>query len=209
MSRPDTLSAQLKTVADELDGGKKTTLCWGEFDRTVSAVRYSIIRREGQQRIGTFARITGALMSCGVTILRAGIETFDNDLIWDNFWVNDPDFPGQPPETRISDVSKRVCELLDAPDAPLPATRQTWASQRAREPDSVNVLPTNVVIDNETVERYTIVSLFTYDQVGLLYRVAAALADLRIVLHFAKIDTHLDQTADVFYVSEQDGQTNS
>jgi len=25
------------------------------------------------------------------------------------------------------------------------------------------------------------------------------------VLHFAKIDTHLDQVADVFYVSEQDG----
>jgi [protein-PII] uridylyltransferase len=78
--------------------------------------------------------------------------------------------------------------------------------QRHREPDSVNVLPTNVVFDNETVDRYTILSLFTYDQSGLLYRVAAALASLRIVLHFAKIDTHLDQTADVFYVSEQDGQ---
>jgi [protein-PII] uridylyltransferase len=26
-----------------------------------------------------------------------------------------------------------------------------------------------------------------------------------VVLHFAKIDTHLDQIADVFYVSETDG----
>ena len=40
---------------------------------------------------------------------------------------------------------------------------------------------------------------------GLLYRIAATLAEQRLVLYFAKIDTHLDQVADVFYISEQDG----
>ena len=75
----------------------------------------------------------------------------------------------------------------------------------------MNVLPTKVVFDNETVERYTILSFFAYDEVGLLYRIAATLAKMNVVLHFAKIDTHLDQVADVFYVSEPDGSkfTNS
>ena len=67
------------------------------------------------------------------------------------------------------------------------------------------MLPKKVVFDNETVDRYTILSFFAYDEVGLLYRIAATLAEKRVVLHFAKIDTHLDQVADVFYVSEQDG----
>ena len=71
------------------------------------------------------------------------------------------------------------------------------------------MLPTKVVFDNETFDRYTILSLFTYDQVGLLYRIAAALADKQIVLHFAKIDTHLDQIADVFYVTERGRQSDS
>ena len=69
----------------------------------------------------------------------------------------------------------------------------------------MNVLPTKVVFDNDTVDRYTILSFFAYDEVGLLYRIAATLAENQVVLHFAKIDTHLDQVADVFYVSELDG----
>ena len=202
---PEKLAEQLHEVAGKLEHGTQS-LCLGEFDPQLSTVRYTVMRRQGEQRIGTFTRVTGALMSCGLTILRADIETFDNDLVWDNFWVDDPDFPGQPPPWRMDDVCGRVCDLLDSPDAPLPPVPQKWATQRLREPTSVNVLPTNVVFDNETVDRYTILSFFTYDQVGLLYRVAAALSDLQIVLHFAKIDTHLDQTADVFYVSELDGQ---
>ena len=62
------------------------------------------------------------------------------------------------------------------------------------------------MFDNDTFRRYTILSIFAYDQVGLLHRIAWTLAQHRIVLHFAKIDTHLDQIADVFYVSEIDGQ---
>ena len=104
-----------------------------------------------------------------------------------------------------------MCHLLDSPDEPLPAHRKKWDSHNPREGDSVNVLPTKVVFDNETVERYTILSFFAYDEVGLLYRIAATLAKMNVVLHFAKIDTHLDQVADVFYVSEPDGSkfTNS
>ena len=67
------------------------------------------------------------------------------------------------------------------------------------------MLPTKVVIDNDTVDRYTILSYFAYDSVGLLYRIAAALSEQQVVLNFAKIDTHLDQVADVFYLSEMDG----
>ena len=102
-------------------------------------------------------------------------------------------------------ICKRVCDLLDHPEKPLPPYRKTWSSHSKNEPDSVNVLPTNVVFDNARVDRYTILLLFAYDQTGMLHRIANAIAELKLVLHFAKIDTHLDQIADVFYVTELDG----
>ena len=40
---------------------------------------------------------------------------------------------------------------------------------------------------------------------GLLYDVSKVLFDMKLVLHFAKIGTHLDQVVDVFYVTELNG----
>ncbi len=181
------------------------TLCTCQFDDRFKAMRYTVIRREGERSIGTFARATGALSTSGLTILRAQIETV-GDVAWDYFWVIDPAYPDQEtPASRSRKVCERVCHLLDSPNEALPPHRRTWTMQEECEPDSVNVLPTKVVFDNETVDRYTILSFFAYDEVGLLYRIAATLAEKRVVLHFAKIDTHLDQVADVFYVSEPDG----
>lgn len=201
---PETLAQTLLDIDSQLAGETKSYAA-GEYDAGVSAMKYTIFHRQGLENIGTFTRVTGALLTCGLSILRADVETFDEDLVWDTFWVSDPDFPDEPPQSRIDDVCARICRLLDTPDAPLPAYRQTWAMQSASEPDTVQVLPSNVVFDNETLDRYTILSFFSYDQEGLLYRISSALLSLQIVLHFAKIDTHLDQIADVFYVTEING----
>jgi [protein-PII] uridylyltransferase len=198
-------------LADDIDLVSRTlsvrdgTLCTCQFDQRFKAMRFTVIRREDERSIGTFARATAALTTSRLAILRAQIEMV-GDFAWDDFWVTDPAFPGvEVPEERTSEVCERVRHLLDSPDEPLPAHPQCWETQRHRESDSVNVLPTKVVFDNDTVDRYTILSFFAYDQAGLLYRIAATLAEKRVVLHFAKIDTHLDQVADVFYVSEEDG----
>ncbi len=48
--------------------------------------------------------------------------------------------------------------------------------------------------------------LFAYDRPGLLAAIAQRLGQFEVVLHFAKIDTHLDQAVDVFYVTELDNR---
>jgi [protein-PII] uridylyltransferase len=204
LSRADSdhLAKQIELVVCNLGDG---ALCTSSYDKRFNANRYTVIRREDEHSIGTFARATGVLSTSGLTILRAQIEMV-GDLAWDNYWVTDLEgSDGQPAEARNETICARVCHLLDSPDEPLPAHRRKWDSQNPREGESVNVLPSKVVFDNETVERYTILSFFAYDEVGLLYRIAATLAKMNVVLHFAKIDTHLDQVADVFYVSEPDG----
>lgn len=201
---PEHLANQLELVSQQPAGGNGA-LCTCCHDPVWNATRYTIIRREDERTIGTFARATGALTTNGLAILRAQIEMV-GDYAWDDFWVTDPESTdGETSELRKADVCKTVCHLLDTPDEPLPPHRRTWCAIGNREPESVNVLPSKVVFDNETVDRYTILSFFAYDEVGLLYRIAATLAEHRLVLYFAKIDTHLDQVADVFYISEQDG----
>ncbi len=165
-----------------------------------------MIFRQGEQRVGIFARVAGAFMSCGIDILRAEIVTVGDEIVWDEFWVADPDYPDEPPSERIEKVVSRVTHLLNSPDDPLPPTRRTLSVGKKRDSAALNVLPTKVDFDNETLDRFTIVSLFAYDQTGLLYRVASALSGMNLVLHFAKMDTHLDQVADVFYVTEEDGR---
>ena len=180
------------------------TLCKAHYDTEVQVTRFTVIRQQASHSIGTFARATGALSTCGLSILRARIETV-GDVAWDYFWAVDSSKPGGIPVSETEKICQRLCQLLDSPEMPLPPYRKKWALQQEIEPDSVNLLPTKVVIDNDTVDRYTILSYFAYDSIGLLYRIAAALSEKQIVLHFAKIDTHLDQVADVFYLTEVDG----
>jgi [protein-PII] uridylyltransferase len=200
----EALTAELIQIGSMLDEGRRA-ICTGQYDPRSSTTCYTVTCRQGPERVGTFARVTGALTICGLSILRSDVETVCDDLAWDDFWVDDPDYPDEPPASRIDEVCQRVCDLLTHRDEPLPPYRSTWANQRSREPTTVNVLPTQVVFDNETIGKYTIISFFAYDQVGLLHRIASAIAEQKLILHFAKIDTHLDQVADVFYVSELDG----
>lgn len=192
----------------------RRTICMARYDNAVKAVRFVVIRREDHVTMGTFARATAALAANGLDIQRAQIETV-GDYAWDYFWVvksslahsdladGDEEVDFDP--NKIDLISGRVRDLIDTPNQPMPRPMKTWSSKELSEPDSVNVLPKKVVFDNESIDRYTIVSLFAYDRVGLLSRVALAMSQQGLNLSFAKIDTHLDQVADVFYVCERDG----
>ena len=85
---------------------------------------------------------------------------------------------------------------------PISTRRRYWSPTVQSESETIKLQPAKVSFDNETMDRYTNVLLFAYDRPGLLASIASTFATLRIVLHFAKIDTHLDQAVDVFYVSE-------
>ena len=187
----------------------RRTICIASYDQAVQAVRFVVIRREDNLTMGTFARATAALAANGLDIQRAQIETV-GDYAWDYFWVVDSNLGPSDNETDIDSeqilaISNRVRDLIDSTNQPMPKPPKTWSTKELSEPDSVNVLPIKVVFDNESVDRYTIISFFAYDRVELLSRIALAMSLQKLNLSFAKIDTHLDQVADVFYVSELDG----
>lgn len=207
-NRPEQVCSEIVEIA-AWHQSDEPSLCTATFGEQSGLTRYTVVCREAEQRVGAFARVTGALSSCGLGILRANIETIEAGpgryIVWDDFWVSEPDHVGEPPAWRIDEVCEKVRKTLDSTDEPTLVHRRVWAGPDANEPDEVNVLPTKVTFDNDTFDHYTILSVFAYDQVGFLYQAASVLAEYRVVLHFAKIDTHLDQIADVFYVTEEDG----
>ncbi|SMP39410.1 UTP--GlnB (protein PII) uridylyltransferase, GlnD [Neorhodopirellula lusitana] len=185
---------------------KRGCFCDGVVEPESDAIRFNVVLRQGEKRIGMFARITAAFYACGLGIFRANVETIGEDLLWDSFWVSDPDFAGNTPPQRIAQISDVVRKALDEPDSPVPVPRKVWKTKGNSEPTSVNLLPTKIIFDNDTFDHQTILSLFTYDRAGLLSEIAAVLFQQGVSVHFAKIDTHLDQIADVFYITDAKDQ---
>jgi [protein-PII] uridylyltransferase len=64
---------------------------------------------------------------------------------------------------------------------------------------------TVVNIDNDASDDFTIVEIFTEDRMGVLFTITHGLHRLGLLIHVAKISTNVDQVADVFYVTDQDG----
>ncbi len=200
---PASLAADLCRIIP-LAQGETSTVAWGSYDRESDAVAYTLVNRQIGKPIGTFARATGVLSSQGLEILRAEIHTIADSIAWDCFTVRDPDNRGEPHPQRLNEISESIVKSFASTEPFQPKFRKRWKAQ-ADMNAAVAVLPTRVEFDNDTAPAYTVLSVFAYDRTGLLYDIARTLASAEIVLHFAKIATHFDQAADIFYITELDG----
>ena len=75
---------------------------------------------------GVFNKLCGALASQGLQILSAEINTLADGLVFDRFWINDPDFPREPPPSRLADVRRAIEHWLKGPVDRRPAIRRVW-----------------------------------------------------------------------------------
>lgn len=187
----------------ELDS--RSAIAWARYFPQKDATEYTVVVKQGAKTLGVFYRITGVLSGMGLQILEAEIHTQPGEIAWDRFYVQDKDFNGPPPEERLQEVCQRL-EKTFAPDAPAtPVFRKVWKPVGKDATTKMNQQPTQVRFDNNTSDHYTVITVFAYDRLGLLYDIAGVLLQMELVLHFAKISTHLDQVVDVFYVSDTHG----
>jgi len=201
-SAPAELVDQLRQLKEM---PRREALAWGRYLPERCAVEYTIGAYE-DAHAGIFHRLTGALSSLGLKILSAEIHTLPDQVVLDRFYVEDLDFTMPPPDTRIADVTEALTRVLQESTDKPPTFRRLWSSA-TRSPDLDAVrLPSQVRIDNNTSERFTILDVFAHDRIGLLYTISRTIFELDLSVHLAKIGTHLDQVVDVFYVSDQYGR---
>ncbi|MGY8769324.1 MAG: [protein-PII] uridylyltransferase [Pirellulales bacterium] len=195
-------------IVQELDELQKLpeskVIVWANYkeDRGVLEVTMG---SKAQSRPGVFHRLTGAVSSQRFGILSAEINTLAEEMVLDRFLVEDQDHEGAPPEERLKSICREIETALNDTDESPPTFRKVWSSRASQSAEGMNLLPTEVRIDNSTSEQFTIIDLFAHDQLGLLYTVAKTIHDLDLEVCVAKITTHLDQVVDVFYVTDRSG----
>jgi [protein-PII] uridylyltransferase len=153
---------------------------------------------------GLFAKIAGTLSSNGVNILNASIATTIDGVALDTFFV---DYRGkslrdEPKKARV------ITDLLGVLSGELSvealiAEPKVGKFVRDRVP---RYRETKVKYDNAASSRYTVVDIFTYDRIGLLYDITSTLTALGIDIHLSKISTKADQVADAFYLVDRNGE---
>ncbi|MBX3422872.1 MAG: [protein-PII] uridylyltransferase [Pirellulaceae bacterium] len=181
-------------------------LAWGKYIESQKAIEFTIATQQHGRLIGTFHRITGALTSQEMQILNADIHTQPGNIAWDRFLVEDPQSDGRPSDSRIEAVCQAIRRALDPDNPATPTFAKKWNKYSGQAAANLKTQPTLVRFDNSTSDHHTIITLFAYDRMGLLYDVSKVLFDMELVLHVAKISTHLDQVVDVFYVSDLEGK---
>jgi [protein-PII] uridylyltransferase len=177
---------------------------WARYDPERKVTIY-LVGADETVTPGIFHKLTGALTGKGLQILSAEIHTLADDLVLDRFYVEDNDFSGPPPEERTNQVCDTLVAALTSGEDEAPAFRRLWRTQPGASAADYAEMPTTVRFDDSTSERYTIVTILTYDRRGLLYSIARTLFELGLVVHVAKIGTYLDQVVDAFYVTDSQG----
>ena len=157
-----------------------------------------------QDRPGLFASITGAFTALQLDILNARIFTASDGRILDVFRIS---HHGRSEivmaEQKWIKFRLALEGILDGKIdvAGLVASSKPSLFVKKRAPK----VSTVVNIDNDASDDFTIVEIFAEDRIGVLFAITYSLHRLGLSIHVAKISTNVDQVADVFYVTDQDG----
>lgn len=175
------------------------------LDRESQTVDYRIITDQHHSS-GCFHLIAGVLAAMRLEILRAEITTTTDGVVVDVFHVRDHDFELEVPRSRTKAVADAIRDVLTGGDTVEELFRRHKRFSCGQSTEAVMELPTRVEVDDHTSDRCTVISVFVHDQPGLLYTISRTLFQLGLSIELAKISTHFDQVADVFYVTDNDGR---
>lgn len=173
------------------------------FTEELGASEYTVITFHDVAP-GIFSKIAGVMAAKGLQILDAHIMTRPDGVVVDTFRVTDPDYRGAPPRDRRAAIGDTIVSVLKGRETVEELVARSTRIGSSR-PLPANRQPTEVQIDNETSDRYTIIDVFADDRQGLLYVITRAVFQLGLSVHASRISTRLDQVADVFYVTDLAG----
>jgi len=153
---------------------------------------------------GLFAKMAGVLSLEGFNIVNAQAHTWKNKIALDTFWVSTKSERERMPQ-KWKNVEERLYQAIKGE---IDLEKLLEAKYYISEVFMKRGLPqveTEIKLDNETSDFYTIVEVYTADRPALLFKLAQCLFKLELNIHIAKISTRLDQVVDVFYIEEKGG----
>ncbi len=123
----------------------------------------------------------------------------------DLFWVRDREGGTGGVEKALPRLARDLDDVCSGRVNPDDLLRERTGSTSAWRERPSPAVPTEIILEDRASPRHTIVEVFAKDRPGLLYRLAGALHGLGLSIALSKINTEGTRVADVFYVSELDG----
>lgn len=183
---------------------KKPIHVEGRYQSDMGISEYVLIAQP-QEKPGIFMKATGVLAALELQVLDAQVLTLTDGTVFDVFSVHDPDYEEYPPLSRFHDVAQEM-EMVVGGDESVDQMFARRRRIRFGRQFPTGRRPTDVFIDNEVSDVFTVIDVFADDKQGLLYVVAKTLVELGLSTHMARIGTRLDQVVDVFYVTTTAGE---
>jgi [protein-PII] uridylyltransferase len=154
-------------------------------------------------RPGLLAAVAGVLALNGCNVRRATATPGMGGMALEEFDI-------EPAFDRLPDWQKIERDIQSALDGGLPLTERLRAQEdayaRSRRAQSAYPSVRKVLLDNETSALATIIEVRAPDRIGLLHRVAAAVAKLDLDVVSAIVDTLGHEVIDTFYVRDMSHQ---
>jgi [protein-PII] uridylyltransferase len=165
----------------------------GEFSVSLVENTITVVATD---RDGVVSRAAGVLALNGLDIVSASAHT-ESGMALSEFVVRSVD---------EVDFARLESQLLSASrwelalDARVDDRRRVYS----HKPKSAVPVTNDVSFDNTTSDTATVIEVSALDEVGLLYRVSRALADVGVAIATARIQTIGDKAVDTFYVRHSD-----
>ncbi len=150
-------------------------------------------------RPGLFARLAGTLSLSGAIVLEVAATT-DQSLATDRF-VLDWDVGGPQWDRLTANLELALTSRL-ALTARLAERARSYRATTMHP----SLFPPDVRIFNTDSDLHTVIEASGPDSIGLLSRLARALAELDLDIHQARVTTMGDDVVDSFYVQHRGGQ---
>ncbi len=166
----------------------------------------SVVRCCTWDRHGLFAMLTGAFTAANLNILSADIDTRNDGLAIDSFYVADPASNRPVQDRALEKFTALARGVLTGEINLAEVLRQRSASyQPAYTVASGDRLQTSIKFDQQPGAHRTIIEVDAEDRLGLLYTITTVLAGLGVDISLARINTTNGAASDAFYVCDQDG----
>ncbi|MEZ2130917.1 MULTISPECIES: [protein-PII] uridylyltransferase [unclassified Sinorhizobium] len=149
------------------------------------------------------AVIAGACAAAGANIANAQIFTTSDGRALDTIHVN-REFAADEDELRRAGTIGKMIEDVLSGRKRLPEVIATRSKSRRR--NKAFVIPPSVVISNSLSNKFSVIEVECLDRTGLLSEITAALSDLSLDIHSARITTFGEKVIDTFYVTDLIGQ---
>ncbi len=164
----------------------------GEFSVDIVDQRVTVVQ---QDRPGAFFRAAGVLTLNGLDIKAASAHT-EGGMALAEFEVD-----GRPDVKRLEAQLQAGAHGRIALDARVDERRRTY--ERSRKRMSARPVVAAVSFDNVSSTSATVIEVTGRDEIGVLYRIARALSELRVSIWTARIQTIGDAVIDAFYVTHE------